>query len=137
MAIVSGVCNSYKREILRGVHSENDEYRLALYGESASLSPETTKYSSAGEVMGQGYTAGGLKLSGFTVSGETSGCLDFDDVKIKEATITACGGLIYNASKGGKAVSVVEFDRPITSTNGPFEVFMPTIGETTSLVRIA
>lgn len=30
MAIVAAVCNSYKQEILQGVHSSADTYKIAL-----------------------------------------------------------------------------------------------------------
>lgn len=135
--IRAGLCHSYKREILCGVHEDTDVYMLALYSGSADISPQSEAYTPSGEVRGQGYEPGGVALTGFSVSGGDVACLDFDDVTIKRATISADGGMIYNKTKGGRAVAVVKFGGTITSTNGPFYIEMPSVGPTTSVVRIA
>ena len=132
-----GLCHSYKREIFRGVHREDHEYYIALYSKGADLSPRTEAYTPAGEVVGPGYPAGGVKLSGFSVSGDEVACLDFDEFVIKRATIAADGALIYNKTAGNRAVVVCKFPQTITSTNGPFSVEMPPVGEATSVIRIA
>jgi hypothetical protein len=49
MAITSEICNSFKVEILTGVHnftaSTGDTFNLALYTSSATLDKDTTAYS--------------------------------------------------------------------------------------------
>lgn len=132
-----GQCFSYRREILRGVHREEHEYYLALYTKDADLSPRTEAYTPSGEVQGPGYPAGGIRLTGFSVTGDDVACLDFDDVFLKKATIAADGALIYNKSAGGRAVVVCKFPQTIISTNGPFSLEMPKVGPVSSLVRIA
>jgi hypothetical protein len=42
MAITAALCNSYKKEILDGVHEAADTYKIALYTSSATLSKATT-----------------------------------------------------------------------------------------------
>jgi hypothetical protein len=48
MAITSEICNSFKVEILTGVHnftaSTGDTFNLALYTSSATLDKDTTAY---------------------------------------------------------------------------------------------
>jgi hypothetical protein len=47
MAIVQAVCNSFKKEILEGIHdfeSGGDQFKLALYEDTANLSAATTTY---------------------------------------------------------------------------------------------
>jgi hypothetical protein len=48
MAITSAICNSFKVEILTGVHnftaSTGDTFNLALYTSSATLDKDTTAY---------------------------------------------------------------------------------------------
>lgn len=126
--IIAGTCYSFKKEILQGVHQPGDTYKLALFTSSASIGPSATSYSGqAGEVANAGgYTTGGQALSGFSV-GLTGAVafLDFSDLTINPATITARGGLIYNASRGNKAVSVIDFGSDVVSTNGPFTVQFP------------
>ncbi len=137
MAITSGICNSYKQEILEGVHSSADTYKVALYTSSASLSAATTAYSATNEVSGTGYTAGGATLSGLSTGLSTSTAyLTFSDPSWADSTITARGCLIYNSSKSNKAVAVFDFGSDVSSVNGTFTVDFPAAGAS-SLIRIA
>ena len=137
MAITTTLCNSYKQEVLEGVHSSTDTYKLALYTDAATLGAATTAYSSTNEASGTGYTAGGVELSGFTsgLSGSTA-YVTFTDPAISNATITARGCLVYNSSKSNKAVACFDFGGNITSTNGTFTIDLPAAGAS-ALVRIA
>lgn len=136
MAITSAMCNSYKQELLEGVHASGDTYKIALYTDSATLSADTTAYSATNEVSGTGYTAGGLELSGFTTGLATSTAyLTFTDPAWSNATITARGCLIYNSSKTNKAVAVFDFGQNVSSVNGTFTVDFPGAGAS-SLLRI-
>lgn len=137
MAITTTLCNSYKQEVLEGVHSSSDTYKLALYTDAATLDATTTAYSATNEVSGTGYTAGGVELSGFTsgLSGSTA-YVTFTDPAISSATITARGCLVYNSSKSNKAVAAFDFGGNITSTNGTFTVDLPAAGAS-ALIRIA
>lgn len=138
MAITAAVANSWKQEIIGGTHSSADTYKIALYLSTATLDATTTAYTATGETSGTGYTAGGTTISGFSVSGtSTTARLDFTAPSWASSTITARGALIYNSSKSNKAVAVLNFGTDITSTNGTFTVNMPTVGDTTSLIRIA
>jgi hypothetical protein len=137
MAITSALCNSYKQEILEGVHASTDTYKIALFDSNAGLSADTTAYSTSGEVEGTGYTAGGETLSGFTtgLSGSTA-YLTFSDPSWANSTITARGCMIYNSSKSNKAVAVFNFGQNVSSVNGTFTVDFPGAGGS-SLIRIA
>jgi hypothetical protein len=133
-----GLCDSYKVEILKGIHRDTHTYALALYSEDADLSARTTTYTKAGEVSGEGYPSGGVLLSGASITlHDGVACLDFDDVNLKRATISAGGGLIYNLTADKRAVAVVRFPGVMTSTNGPFEIEMPPVGASSSVVQIA
>lgn len=137
MPITTAICNSYKQEVLEGVHAVGDVYKIALYTSAATLGAATTAYSATNEVSGTGYTAGGATLSGIAtgLSGSTA-YLTFTDPTWSEATITARGCLIYNASKSNKAVAAYDFGGDVVSTNGTFTVDLPAAGAA-SLVRIA
>jgi hypothetical protein len=126
MAITSGLCASAKRDFMLGVHQPSDTYKLALYDESATISPLTDVFTTAGEVKGQNYPKGGVVLSGYAVNlTGTKANLGFSrDVIIPNASISALGGMIYNASKDNLAVGIIEFAEKITSTNGNFKVLM-------------
>jgi hypothetical protein len=129
MAITSAVCNQYKASVMKGIHRSGDSYRMAIYTSGATLDASTTAYTASGEASGAGYTAGGVLLTGFSVSlnGNTAQ-LDFADASWPAATLTGRGALIYNtssAANGGaanEAVAVVNFGSDIVSTGGAFTV---------------
>ena len=63
MAIAQAVCNSFKQQILEGIHdfeSGGDVFKLSLYTSAANLSASATVYTSTNEVGDTGqYAAGG------------------------------------------------------------------------------
>lgn len=137
MAITQAICNSYKLEVLQGKHSTAHTYNMALYTSSAVLSKITTAYTTAEEITGGGYVAGGQALTGCTAN--TSGdiaYLDFDDPVWSTATITARGALIYNTNGGlNKSVCVIDFGSDHACANGSFTVTLPAPGAA-AIVRI-
>jgi hypothetical protein len=137
MAITTAICNSYKQEILEGVHSSTDTYKIALYTSSATLSASTTAYSSTNEVTGTGYDAGGKTLTGYVSGLSTSTAyITFDDPSWTSSTITARGCLIYNSSKTNKAVACFDFGSDVISVSGTFTIDLPAAGAS-ALIRIA
>ena len=140
MSTTAALCNSFKQEILAMTpHTAADVYKIALYTDAAAtLSKSTTAYTATGEVSGAGYTAGGMALSGFSVTldGDTA-ILDWTtDPVWATATITADTALIYNSSRSNKAVAVVKFTSA-SSTAAAFTVQLPAAAAATGLVRIA
>jgi len=139
MAMTASVCDSFLLELLgMATHQAGDAYMLALYTSSASLSAATTVYSSTNEVPNSGtYSAGGQALVGFVtgLSGHKAYIDWTTDPQFTGATIAAAGALIYNATRGNKAVAVLDFGQVITSTNGTFDVTLPAPGAT-AVIRI-
>jgi hypothetical protein len=102
---------------------QDDEYKLALYSSKASIGPSTDEYTPKGEVTGQGYKPGGVKLTNCRVhEDEDSACMSWDSPTIPNASITAGGFMIYNVSRGNTAVFIGSWNADYTSTNGPFKV---------------
>ena len=104
MAITQAVCDSFKKELLEGEHdfrsSGGDQFKLALYGSSASLSNTTTAYTTSQEVSASGtYSAGGgnLTSTGAAATNNTS-FIDFSDISFTSASISAQAAVIYNSS---------------------------------------
>lgn len=127
MSIIHGLCTTYMAEAFRGVHSDTDTYKLALYTNHASLNSSTQVYSSTHEVRGPGYTPGGTVLSGFDVIEDGSAvAFTWTDAHWDRCTVSdAAGGLIYNASKGNRAVGVVAFASPLACQNGALDIEFP------------
>ena len=111
--------------------------KMALYTAEADLGSQTLVYTSANEVVGTGYTAGGKVLTNVTVSKSgTTAYLDFDDVTWDPAAFTARGALIYNTSLGDLAVAVLDFGADKTATTH-FTVQVPANTADAALVRFA
>ena len=59
MAITQALCNSFKQELLQGLHDlDGHTLKMALFTSSATLDATTTAYSTTNESSGTGYTAG-------------------------------------------------------------------------------
>ena len=140
MAITQAVCNSFKQELLQGLHDlDGNTLKLALFTSSATLGATTTAYSTTNEASGTGYTAGGATIANVAVAlSGTTAYVDFDDVAFTGATITdAAGALIYNSSASNKAVAVIDFGSTKSVSGGTLTVTLPTASATTALIRIS
>jgi hypothetical protein len=150
MAITTAMCNSFKTEILGGVHDlDSHSLKLALIKASptGTYNEDTTNYSdvtgNSDEASGTGYTATGAAITGpsISLSGDTA-IVDFTDVVFTSATISADGCIIYNTSASNKAIAVIDFGGTKTSTNGDFTVEFPPSGggspdSSNAIIRIA
>ena len=147
MAITSAVCTSFKKELLERKHDFNSTsahtFKIALFTSAATLGASTTAYTTTNEVVGTGYTAGGIVLTNVDpTSSGTPAFIDFNDATFSSATITAAGALIYNTTTDGgtgttNAVAVISFGADKTSTNGDFVVQFPVADATNAILRIA
>lgn len=141
MAITSGVCNSFKTEILNGEHLPGHTYKVALFTSAANLGPSTTTYTGqSGEVAnGNGYATGGLALSGrsVTLDGSTA-VLDWTtDPEWTDASFTCRGALIYNDTLAGKnAVAVINFVTDKSPIAGTMTLVFPAPTSTEGLIRL-
>jgi hypothetical protein len=136
MAITQTMTTSFKQDVLLGVHDlDTDTIKMALFLATADLGAATTVYTTTGETSGTGYVAGGNVLTGVTVlTSGTTAYVDFADSAWNPASFTARGGLIYNASKGNKAIAVLDFGSDKTAAT-VFTVQMPANTATSALIR--
>ena len=143
MAISQAVANSFKSEILQGIHdleSGGDVFKLGLYTSVATLSSATTSYTTSNEVAASGqYAAGGGVLQSQQVSLATGGVaiVDFADLSFTGVTLTARGALIYNSTETNKAVCVLDFGADKTATSGTFTIQFPNFTSSSAILRIA
>ena len=136
------VCNSFLSGALDGDFDFGsgtaDVYRIALYTNEATLNAETAAYTTAGEVVASGYTAGGpiiipTKGIGNTSTSGGTAFVTFAHVTVS-AALTARGALIYKV--GGGAICVLDFGSDKTSTSS-FQVTFPIATFTDALIRIS
>ena len=151
MAIASVLTNSFKTELLKGLHSFDTSgatpagsvFKIALYTSSATLGTTTTVYTTSNEVAsGGGYTTAGNTLTntGVGVSTVTS-FTDFSDTSWTSASFTTRGCLIYNSSTitgltANAAVCSIDFGGDKTVSSGTFTIQFPTNDASDAIIRI-
>lgn len=145
MAITTAMCNSFKQELLGGVHDlDTDVLKIALIKESPSgtFGAATTNYSdvtgSSDEASGTNYSAGGQNLDGATISLDSATAIvDFTDEVFTNVTVATDGCIIYNSSQGDKAVCVIDFGGTVSATAGDLTIQFPTADASNAIIRIA
>jgi len=145
MAITTAMCNSFKQELLGGVHDlDTDTIKIALIKDtpSGTYGAATTNYSNVtvntDEATGTNYTTGGNTLGSAVISLDGSTAIvDFADTTWSSATVSADGCIIYNASQTNRAIAVIDFGGTKTSTNGDFTIEFPAADASNAIVRIA
>lgn len=125
---------SFKKELYEGIHDlTTDVIKIALYTASANLNEATTVYSATNEVVGSGYVAGGVAMTGATIGSDGfTAYVNFDNV-VFGAEVTARCALIYNSSKANRAIAVLDFGSDKTSVN--FTITMPSNSAASALIR--
>lgn len=139
--IRAGVCLSYLEEIPRGIHSDQDIYKIALFEADADLDENIKSYLDANsEIPARGgYARGGQELIGFNTlrDGRTIVVGWGTNPKWDPSTITARAAMIYNSTLPNKnAVLILDLGKNISSTNGPFELVQPPMTAEEGLIRI-
>ena len=128
-------CNTFKIGLVEGQFDfktpTTDTFYIALYTNAATLDQNTTAYTTNGEVVASGYTAGGIVLT--PLVGVTSAYVSFNNVSWT-AAFTARGALIYKPGDNG-AVCVLDFGADRTST-GTFTVQFPIATADQALIRL-
>jgi hypothetical protein len=138
------VTNTFKTGLPSGLFNFNtgttQTFKIALYTNAATLNADTTAYTSTGEVVASGYTAGGLALVISQVptigpSGTTA-YWSFNNA-VWTTAVTARGALIYLADGAtNPAICVLDFGSDKISTT-TFTVQFPAVTNTSAIIRIA
>lgn len=141
--IQQGLTNSFKQDMFQMEQNIiTDTLYMALYTAFADIGQLTTEYTTDNEVVGTGYVAGGVEVTGAVLSVQTTGpnagtvYVNFDNVSWPGANFVARGALIYNTTQSNKSVAVLDFgaDKTFTSVNNT--VTMPPNTATTALIRL-
>jgi hypothetical protein len=152
MGITSSLVNSFKAELLKGLHSFDTSgatpagsvFKIALYTNSTTIDTTTTAYGGpSNEVAsGGGYTTGGNTLTNTGVGTTTvTSFTDFSDTSWTSASFTARGCLIYNSSTitgltTNAAVCGITFGGDKTVSSGTFTIQFPTNDASDAIIRI-
>jgi hypothetical protein len=130
-------CNVFKTGLINGDFDfgtgTTDVYKIALYTNAATLNQNTTAYTTTGEVVATGYTAGGNVLTPTVGGPDGTAFISFANTSWSGA-FTARGALIYK--DGGAAVCVLDFGADRTSTT-TFQVQFPPSSASSAIIRIS
>ena len=86
-----------------------DVFKVALYTDAANLGPTTTVYTTSGEYVGSGYTAGGFALTNVPpFSWEQYIMAKWQDCDLG-VDMPVRGAMIYNTSKSNRATVILDF----------------------------
>jgi hypothetical protein len=113
---------------------------LALYDENTTLDPDTLEtYTSAGEVNGTGYVAGGNDLPltiGARLEPDGTVITQFGTISWPGSIFTTLSGLVYNRTNGNRAVQILYFESAQVVTGGrTFNVTFPDSSSNGAVMR--
>jgi len=133
-------CNSFKTGMMNGTFNfTSGAFKIALYTNAATLNAATATYTSAGEVVAAGYTAGGQALVVTQVptvgSSGTTAYVSFGNTSWT-GSITARGALIYQSGGTNPAVCVLDFGAD-KSSSGTFTVQFPAVSNSSAIIRLS
>ena len=134
-------CNSFKQQVFEGDFdfsaTTTQTFKIALYTNDATLDQTTTAYTTTGEVVATGYTAGGELITPSLAIDSSTGIayIDFSNASWSGA-ITARGALIYRVTTGSPAICVLDFGSDKISTT-TFVVEFPPNTSTGALIRLS
>jgi hypothetical protein len=132
------IYNSFLRDIQNGsidLDTETIKLMLVTSAYTPNIDTHTKRSDVTNEVVGVGYTAGGVTLAGKTVTQnntDNTGVFDADNITIPTSTITARAGVLYK-SRGGLAsadelIGYIDFGSDIVSTAGDFNITFNAVG---------
>lgn len=141
MAIQQGMTTEFKKNCLSGLENfaigTPYTYKIALYTASADINTATTAYTTAHEITGTGYTAGGqalVILPPESNSTSNTAYVSFEDASWPAASFVCRGALIYNATTGA-SVCVLDFGSDKTAS-GSFTITFPACDASNAVIRI-
>lgn len=137
--MASGIYNAYKVNVFSPVDIDflADDIKVALIAPGYTPNFDTEEFFSdisANEVVGAGYTQGGISLANKSVSQDNTnnrGVFDADDINWPGSTITARGCVIYkNTGVAGtsKLIGYIDFVTNRSSSGGTFTIQWQSVG---------
>jgi hypothetical protein len=131
------LCDSFNPGLVSGRFdfspTTTDTYYISLYTNNATLDSSTTAYTTTGEVVAAGYTAGGNVITPAYFSESGGAYISFANTSWA-STLTARGALIYKPGDNG-AICVLDFGADRTSTT-TFTVQFPPATTGSALLRL-
>lgn len=155
MANTAGISNTFKYEVMLGLHQlgavtlvsrtsltapTTDTLKAALYLASATTNATNAIYLATGEASGAGYTAGGITVTNATAPSLSSTTGVWTPSASLVYTTVTTGSvdavMIYNSTQGNRAIEICTFtaQSPVAAT---LTLTMPANAAGTALINIA
>lgn len=134
MAFAAAISTQFKQDILNGRAFSSDTIKIALglQANATTWNGTLATYTTTGELAtANGYTQGGVTLSGFTVGlSSTTAYLTWSN---PSWTATSTGftsdcAVIYDSSNSNHVLAVLSFGSTTASGGGTFTVSLPAAG---------
>lgn len=141
MANTTGICDTFKTELLTGTHNlGSNTIKAAIYNTTATITNATATYTATGEVPASGsYTAGGITCTAGTPARTGTVAYWQPGANINCGTVTWATAfdavLLYNNTQTNKAIAVWNFGST-TVNGGTFQITLPTNDATNALIRL-
>jgi hypothetical protein len=140
MSIVQSACTIFQKNLLNGAENfTTGTYYIALYTGNASLNASTLAYTTVNEVVGTGYTAGGIPLvisTPPTINNQyNTAYVSFNNAVWSPAAFTCRGALVYNYTTKA-ACFVLNFGSDKTCSNS-FTVQFPAATSTSAILTLS
>ena len=142
-ANTQGITGAFKVQMMEGVHNFNPgvhTLKAALYFQNSGIGPNTTVYSTSGEVTGANYTAGGIVVpnaTGMNILNTTAYWTPSGNLNWPNLTISSpfdCW-LLYNASAANASIGVFTFTAQVVNQT-LFTISMPANVSTSALIQV-
>jgi hypothetical protein len=139
------ITNNVRRDWLNGdVDFAADTINMALYNASGH-GAATGAYTATAEVVGTGYTAKGVTMSGVTIGEDAGNSVAWVDWTVDPSwaasTITSTDCMIFHDSVTVPTADVAsyigDFSGSKSSSSGLFQVVLPAAAFNTAIIRIA
>ena len=147
MSIQQTLTTSFKLGMVQAEQNlATNSLKIALYTALSDIGPNTTVYTTDNEVVGTGYTAGGVTVTNATPPANTNTSATAGvgywtpsaSIVYTGVTLTTAfdAMLMYNSTQSDKAVAVFTFGSQ-TITSGNFTLTMPSNTTSTALLRLS
>jgi len=147
MATTTQMCNSWKQNLLedaglKAAGGNAFKFVLIKVAPSGTYGKASTNYSditgNSDEASGTGYTVGGKALTNIDAALDTDTAVgDFADLSWTSSTIDATAGMIVDTTNSNRAVATYDFGGTKSTSNGAFDIAMPSAAAATAILRLA
>ena len=129
---------TYKMLLIKPSPSGTYDKTLQNVGTPGAGTPSVTNVGTDEVANGNGYTTGGVAMSGVSVTLRTdTATVDWSvNPSWTSSTFSAICGVLYETTSGS-VVAIYDFGVTVSVTNGTLTLTLPTAGVSTSMVRIA